>query len=212
MGTKLIDGIEVKTDAAGRHVNDLYMTQENLTRELFTHVPINGRICEPCAGYGHIVRVCRAWGHVTFSNDVVERPGLNFVGDAVDPAAKVWNWGPDFYDWVVTNPPFSLAFPILKTAWANAKVGVAMLLRLSFLEPTSEVPTAFRKDKWAEEMAGRGEWLEEHRANLTDMLIFGSPRPSFTITGTDSVTTAWVVWQKRRPPMGARFHFVMGWK
>lgn len=208
----MIDGIKVETGKNGRHKNDLYMTQEQMTRELMTRVPIQGkRVCEPCAGHGHIAGVLDAFDCRVFTNDKVDRGGLNWVGDAADPGAAVWNWGPGFYDWVVTNPPYSLALPVLRNAWDMAGIGVAMLLRLSFLEPTSEAPAAYKSHKWADQIAGRGEWLADHENYFSDLIVFGSPRPSFTVKGTDSVTTAWLVWKKRQV-YGLKPHFVMGWK
>src|SRR5258705_309035 len=50
-----------------------------------------------------------------------------------DATAKVF-W--DFrIDWVITNPPFNLAQPMLEHAVRKARVGVAFLLRKTFLEP-----------------------------------------------------------------------------
>lgn len=37
-------------------------------------------------------------------------------------------------DWIVTNPPFTLALPFLKRALEEARVGVAFLLRLAWVE------------------------------------------------------------------------------
>jgi hypothetical protein len=85
--------------------------------------------------------------------------------------------------------------PILENAYRAAHVGVAFLLRLSFLEPTN----------------GRAAWLQAHEAELSHLLIFGSPRPSFTDDGrTDSATVAWMVW--RRGWTGrTQVRFVTGW-
>lgn len=82
-------------------------------------------------------------------------------------------------DWTITNPPFSTAIHILENAYEYSKIGVVMLLRLTFLEPTKK----------------RMTFLQKHPPNK--MIIFGQPRPSFTNNGeTDSVTTAWFIWTK----------------
>lgn len=87
-------------------------------------------------------------------------------------------------DWVVTNPPFAAAMPILQYAVAHARVGVALYLRLSFLEPTRAC----------------GPWLEAHPP--TRVLVL--PRHSFSGDGkTDSVTGAWMVWRRDRVATGA---------
>lgn len=80
-------------------------------------------------------------------------------------------------DWIVSNPPFSAAALIVPLAVAHANLGVAMLLRLSFLEPVEN----------------RVAFLEQHPP--TDFIVL--PRISFTGDGkTDSVTCAWMIWDK----------------
>ena len=69
------------------------------------------------------------------------------------------------------------------------------LLRLTFLEPT----------------VARAELLQQLAPFLSDVIVFGQPRPSFTDDRrTDSVTTAWLVWQKGWN-QGARVRFAVGW-
>ena len=80
-------------------------------------------------------------------------------------------------DWVVTNPPFAQPtnYHIVRHALAHARCGVAMIQRLSFLEPTQD----------------RSDFLVEHPP--TRMIVM--PRWSYTSNGkTDSVTTAWMIW------------------
>jgi hypothetical protein len=75
---------------------------------------------------------------------------------------------------VITNPPFSLAFWFAHHARFYCERS-ALLLRLSFLEPTRQ----------------RGPWLERYPPDLVIVL----PRISFTGDGkTDSVTCAWMIW------------------
>jgi hypothetical protein len=80
-------------------------------------------------------------------------------------------------DWIVTNPPFNVAAQIVPNAFNHAVKGIAMLLRLSYLEPVED----------------RGAWLNSHPPS--DLIVL--PRISFTGDGkTDSVTCAWMVWRK----------------
>lgn len=97
--------------------------------------PEPGLTCwEPAAGGGHM-----AWGladyfqAVTLS-DVFDHEGglsgLAELGDFLDPA-----FASDLAaDWIVTNPPFVKGEGFVRAAWARARRGVAMLLRLQFLE------------------------------------------------------------------------------
>lgn len=139
------------------------------------------RILEPCAGAGHIAAELPG---TVYRNDLVgARPARRLQGrtarlDATMPEA--WALFPAV-DWVITNPPFSAAARILPLAYAHARQGVAFMLRLTFLEPCED----------------RGAWLAEHP--LTGMIVL--PRFSFDGSGsTDSVTTAWMIWEKKARP------------
>lgn len=80
-------------------------------------------------------------------------------------------------DWVVTNPPFNEAPKIVPLAYEHARVGIAMLLRLSFLEPCHN----------------RSDFICP--TPPTKLIVL--PRISFTGDGNvDSVTAAWFVWKK----------------
>lgn len=161
-----------------RRPNDFYPTGGWLTEKLLQYVPeISGRVFEPCAGEHDMVRVLAAHPGVqsVATNDVDPGRTADFHLDARDPALYQ-----EEYDWIVTNPPFSVGFEILQQAHARAKVGVAFLLRLSFIEPTLD----------------RGPWFVENPP--TKVIVM--PRYSFTRDGnTDSVTCAWFVWRKGDP-------------
>lgn len=180
----------------GRRLLDSYPTPGQLTRALLARVSIGGVVLEPCAGAGQIVEVLQASPDVrgVLVNDIDLDFGRGGY-DAADPSSDLWKTVGGSVDWVVTNPPFNQAMPILENAWDAALEGVALLLRLSFLEPTN----------------GRGAWLEAHAGYLSDLIIFGSPRPSFTGDGrTDSATVAWMVWRRRWTDCTA-VRFVTGW-
>lgn len=159
-----------------RRKNDWYPTPEWATEELLKHVPLSGVLFECCVGDGVMARV-------------LERRGKVFTND-IDPARDSWfqldaaacdSWAKHFVqigaDWVVTNPPFNVAPQIVPLAYEYARTGIAMLLRLSYLEPTED----------------RGAWLNAYPP--TKLIVL--PRISFTGNGkTDNVTVAWMVWDK----------------
>ena len=133
----------------------------------------DSNIFECCYGEGHISKRLEALGYCNLS-----------LGDILDDANYFDATHPDSWeledniDFTITNPPFNLAHEILPLAYKHSKYGIAMLLRLSYLEPCEN----------------RGTWLVE---NPVSKLIV-MPRISFTANGkTDSVTTAWFVWDKR---------------
>lgn len=191
-----------------RHDSDLYPTEYPITRILLNSVRhIGGNVCEPCAGPGwmsdilsHDPRINRV-----LTNDIDSQWDTDFVSDATVPDAKVWTGMNRSYDWVITNPPFNGALDILRNAWDRSNVGVAFLVRLSFLEPTGE------------RSGNRGDWLHAHKDNMTLLEIFSQPRPSFTGDGkTDNVSVAWMVWEKNfswsKLGIVSPFQFAMRWK
>ena len=134
------------------------------------------RLLEPCAGQEDIVNAFpeRIWYtcdidpamNARFTWDMtIEREWLGFNGNAHTGSFAA-----------ISNPPFNCAFQIIQNAVKYCNK-TAMLLRLSFLEPTRD----------------RGPWLA---ANPPDLIIV-LPRISFTGDGkTDSVTCAWMIWDK----------------
>ena len=168
-----------------RKKNDLYQTSAKAVKELLDRVPISGTLFECCAGMGAISYALRDEipEAKIITNDInVTLPATNHFD-----ASKASNWEQftrkdlaiPMIDWVITNPPFNKAFPILMHAHNASLKGVAFLLRLSFLEPTYE----------------RQDWLYEHPPSKLIVL----PRYSFTEDGKiDSVTCAWMIWSKTR--------------
>lgn len=161
-----------------RHDNDAYYTHRPLIKALLDHVPIKGVVCEPCAGEGHITKTL----YLANPDLIVRGFDLTAGWDATEP--RNWaniehQWGT--VDWTVTNPPYRQpdCQKIIDNAWMHSKVGIAMLLRLSYLEPCN----------------GRAKFLQN--IPLSHLLVF-NPRPQFRTdtSGTDSCTVAWFVWQK----------------
>jgi hypothetical protein len=154
---------------------DQYYSHEKQVRELLRHCPVFGKVFEPCVGEGVIKKVIEEQhGAEVFTADIDFRHNPDVVMDATD--SDMWNYvNSDLWDWVVTNPPFSRGFEILQMALQHSR-NVALLMRLSFLEPTFS----------------RGEFL----AKRPPTTIIVLPRHSFTGDGkSDSVTCAWFVWE-----------------
>lgn len=160
-----------------RRENDAYFTPASATEQLVGRLRLTGVVCEPCVGEHAIAEVVKREAITRLiTNDLDRKRAADFHEDAAHFVFWRQLEAAGGVDWVVTNPPFLVAVEILKYAHAHARKGVALLLRLSILEPCDD----------------RGEWLQEHPPTRQIVL----PRISFTGDGaTDSVTCGWFVWE-----------------
>ena len=146
---------------------DFYETPAHYVEQLLARVSIKGRIFEPCVGDGAISRFVS--GPRSYTNDINPNCAANYHFDA----ARSWPLE-HHYDWIITNPPFNLAYFILQQC-LNRATQVALLLRISFFEPTKQ----------------REQFLVD---NPPSGLIY-LPRYSFTANGkSDMATVCWAVW------------------
>lgn len=187
-----------------RRARDFYETAAWQSRALLAHVPeIGGRVVECCAGNLSIARVLSVEGGLSVvTNDPDRRWRTNLHLSAA--RARFWR-ELGSVDWVITNPPYrgDLLLAIARLAVEHARGGVALLLRLSFKEPTAKGQPVKRLASGLHVPANppRGPWLERHP--IARELVL--PRYSFTCDGrSDSVTTAWMVWA--RGPLSGRPH------
>lgn len=173
-------------DTGERNALDLYETAPWMTVSLLHYQPIDraATVLECCSGDGAIVRVLQASGFQSIiTNDLDTRHRTSWHSDACGP--DLWELATfSRVDWVITNPPFSDALPILQQAVRVARVGVAFLLRKTFLEPTGVEGKPKPGD--------RGPWLA---ANPPTRII-GLPRHKFRGKGSDSVSADWMIWER----------------
>lgn len=185
--------------------NDFYPTPSAITEALLDSVKIGGVIFEPCNGSAAITQVI-----LSKTKSLIYTSDLTYDDSFERDATKrsFWTEWTDFIEddglileWTVTNPPFSVAEKILPLAWEHSSKGIAMLLRLSYLEPTKN----------------RADWLKENADHLK-MIIPVNPRVRFRsdVKGTDSVTCAWFIWEKSHSwkslGIDCPFQFLAGWK
>lgn len=92
-------------------------------------------VLEPACGAGHMAGVLGEYFEVVASD--VYPHGYGAVRDWLD--ADAWADVPEC-DWLVTNPPFTLAQDFLTVGLQRARRGVALLLRLAFIEGIERYP------------------------------------------------------------------------
>ena len=165
-----------------RRPNDDYQSPPSAIAALLAHVKPSGTFHEPCAGSGNIIAEVRKVKEVTQVSWCELYPES---GEGTDFLA--YRIGPRKYDWIITNPPFSLACEFIDQSLRLAH-NIALLLRLNFLESED-----------------RREWWQTRRPTAIYVL---SRRPSFLDRqgkrvlgkngkpGTDSCAYGWFVWSR----------------
>ena len=165
-----------------RRQNDFYETAPWQTRALLAHQRIDGVVLEPCAGDQSIAKILSGESSRTVvTNDIDQTREADYHMDAADPelyrqVINRYGW----VDWVVTNPAFAMPVcrDIVRQAVLHARKGVAMMLRISFREPTAKVNP-------------RGSFLAQYPLSR----VLTLPRYSYTQDGkSDSATTEWAIW------------------
>lgn len=167
---------------------DFFPTPPWATRALM-EVVLGGpfhSIWEPACGYGHMAEVLREYCPTVEATDVFDY-GYGQTFDFLDPEnCEVI----DCDDWIITNPPFhdkTEAFVL--RALELATIGVAMFVRLQWLESVGRYESIFRDHPptciafFAERVPlCKGEWKPD---------------------GTTATAYIWLVWikgQEPRPP------------
>jgi hypothetical protein len=157
--------------------------------ERATFLP-NGSWLEPCAGNGDIIQGIndKRPGKIEWSANELRsecEPALRkftnktTIGDFLKWEAQ----GPNPYNVIITNPPFSLALAIIKKSLELSDY-VAMLLRLNFIGSTDRTPF--------------------FREFMPDIYVIPE-RPSFDGEGADSIEYAWFLFgqpEKRKRSKG----------
>ena len=103
-----------------RNASDFYPTPPEVTQALldFLNLPPYTLIWEPACGDGHMVKVMEANGYAVISSDI--KTGKDFL---IEPFVHS--------DWIITNPPFSLADKFIERC-AYHKVSFALLLKSQY--------------------------------------------------------------------------------
>ena len=104
-----------------RKKTDFYETPYSLTRKFLDveYFNKNATVCEPACGKGAITRVLKEYWDENLVTAYDQE--VNFL------------WETGTYDYIITNPPFSIASEFIQKAKQVAKGKFALLLPLSYL-------------------------------------------------------------------------------
>jgi hypothetical protein len=164
----------------GRVANDHYPTPDWMSECLIKYADIHGSIFEPCAGKDLAIAKCFA-NHKVITNDLYAE-----TTDYQSDATKFITWlAIGKTDWVITNPPFNCQQEIIRHAYESARVGVAMLLRVSADEMTMTDPDRYN---W---------WADHPESMVIKMLRFSFAKSSKSGKwAVDNTYCQWFVWRK----------------
>lgn len=170
---------------------DRYYTPKWVTKALLEKIDVNpgeSVIGEPCAGQGHIAKVLEQRGIFCRCSDIDPNSPYR-QGDATDLNFVKRKFG--FCTGIITNPPYSAdtgtAFQVLDTL-LNLEIPIAMLLRLSFLEPPKENP---RKKCYE----GEPDIYRPSRIIVLPRVNFEGPGLSGKDSSGAGETSCWIIWK-----------------
>lgn len=114
--------------AIGRRESDFYPTPPEVTVALldFLRLPENTVIWEPAAGEGDMAGVLQTYFETVYTTDILD--GTDFLKSSIDAA-----------DWIITNPPFSLAEAFIRRA-AELGKPFAFLVKSQFWNAKRRLP------------------------------------------------------------------------
>lgn len=107
---------------------DFYPTPAYVTEILLKHHRFEGRIWECACGDGRMSEVLEAHGYHVVSTDLVDRGYAKRTPANIDFLMEN-----TFFDNIVTNPPFSLAYEFMEQGLRLAAKCLALLLPIRYL-------------------------------------------------------------------------------
>lgn len=140
-----------------REANDYYATKPEEVRNILETAGINldgYNVLEPCAGEGYMLKgiedyiAGKGWkvnlygGDIKYREKNVSKTSFQ-VGEDMDFLGDNYKipWDPD---WIIMNPPYSIAEPFTIRALEMANKGLVILVRLQFLEGKGRFENIFK--------------------------------------------------------------------
>lgn len=162
---------------------DFFPTPPWASRALFKHVLHRGygdrllsemSVLEPACGNGKMAEVLKDNFATVSAADIEDYGYPSQRGDYLQS---------DFgeHDWMITNPPFNRAEEFIHKAIATSRVGVAVLVRLAFLETIGRYNNLFRHNP------------PTKAAVFVERVPFAKGRLDAKMSS--SVATSWLIWE-----------------
>jgi hypothetical protein len=128
---------------------DFFPTPPWATRALMETLSARGyvyhrsTVWEPACGEGHMAEVLREYFATVDASDIHDYGRGYRVGDFCGTLLRSETASQP--DWIITNPPYNAAAEFLVRALEEAWAGVALLLRISWLEGAERYHTIFTR-------------------------------------------------------------------
>ena len=168
-----------------RKKSDFYETPYSISRHLLNRevFDTNLTVCEPACGDGAIVNILKEkWDENKITSYDIDK---NFLNDSQQ------------YDYIITNPPFSIAQDFIKQAKKLAKIKFAFLLPLSYLHGKKRHDEIYMDKSYGLEKIYvftrypmLGDKLREDGKYRTGMMVYAWY--IFTNDYSDSPTIEWI--------------------
>jgi len=167
-----------------RDPHDYYREPSWCSARLFEVEQFRGRILDPAAGSGAIVRNAHAAGYVAEGSDLVVRnPALAIERDWLEACSGRW-------ESIVSNPPFALCddkragtYPFVERCLERSTHKVALLLPSKWIQSD-------QRSRWLEKTGLRRVWFLTPRPSMPP----GSMVDAGVKPGNGTADFAWYVW------------------
>jgi hypothetical protein len=136
---------------------------------------------EPACGNGDMLKVLWEYFGAGIGSDVYAHKAGTVTHDFLMPSEPLCR-----PHWIITNPPFRLAEQFIERSFGLATIGVAMLVRLSFLEGIGRYERLFSKNP-------------PTIAQFTERVTMVKGR--LDESGGSATAYCWLVWNKDFPPI-----------
>lgn len=187
----IVEATPVAAHSWEREKHEHYVEPFWCSERLFDVETFDGRIWDPCCGFGRIPESAMRAGHTALATDIVDRGYRFFSGKRDFLGSDNFDNSPN----IVCNPPFNIAGRFAKRA-----VTMEGVQKVAMIFPTARLNAA----RWLQETPLARIWLMTPRPSMP---------PGHTITAGEKpqggkMDFCWLVWTAGRigPPVVQWLH------